>query len=155
DPTTGDDLDRVRFLTPPPLRLSLLIGDGIHNLRSALDHLAWQLVVANHSTPNSETGFPISDLPKNFKSLLHQRLGAASSQAKAVCEGLQPYRGGKDALWRLHRLDIADKHRLLIPVALAHTKSTYEFSQPWLEFGRTQRVETGARASTFPVKHGD
>jgi hypothetical protein len=34
----------VAEVKPITSRLSLLIGDAIHNLRSALDHLAWQLV---------------------------------------------------------------------------------------------------------------
>src|ERR1700686_281492 len=32
---------------PIPDDISLIIGDAVHNLRSSLDHLAWQLVLAN------------------------------------------------------------------------------------------------------------
>ena len=39
----GGVIIRVCERERPPLRFSTLFGDLIHNLRSALDHLAWQL----------------------------------------------------------------------------------------------------------------
>lgn len=47
----------------PPKTLSAVIGDCVHNLRTALDHLAWQLVVANGGVPRegeAELSFPLS-----------------------------------------------------------------------------------------------
>ena len=38
---------------------SLILGDLLHNLRSALDHLAWQLVVDGGGTPSQDTNFPV------------------------------------------------------------------------------------------------
>ena len=32
----------VLELTGPPARFGVLVGDYVHNLRSALDHLVWQ-----------------------------------------------------------------------------------------------------------------
>lgn len=43
---TGDLLYRVRVHRQPPPELSVVIGDLVHNCRTALDHLAWQLVLA-------------------------------------------------------------------------------------------------------------
>src|SRR6267378_798859 len=43
----------------PPPRLSVILGDCLHNLRSALDHIAWQLVLANGEKPGRDTAFPI------------------------------------------------------------------------------------------------
>ena len=34
-----------------PLMLAVLLGDAVHNLRSALDHLIWQLVLLNTGKP--------------------------------------------------------------------------------------------------------
>jgi hypothetical protein len=36
---------------PPVERWGAIIGDVVHNLRSALDHLVWQLTIANGYTP--------------------------------------------------------------------------------------------------------
>jgi hypothetical protein len=41
---TGDLLTRVRVHRQPPPELSTVIGDVVHNARTALDHLVWQLV---------------------------------------------------------------------------------------------------------------
>ena len=32
----------------------------------------------------------------------------------------EPYQGAGNPLWRLHQLDITDKHKLLVPVGMAH-----------------------------------
>jgi hypothetical protein len=37
-----------------------------------------------------------------------------SSQAIGAIDAVQPYREGNDALWRLHKLSIVDKHRLIL-----------------------------------------
>ena len=46
DPDTGDRAFRVQVIEQP-LRWAAMIGDTIHNLRSALDLLARRLVLAN------------------------------------------------------------------------------------------------------------
>lgn len=48
-----------RVLHPPPLRLGVIVGDLVHNVRSALDHLVWQLVLANAQQPTRATQFPV------------------------------------------------------------------------------------------------
>jgi hypothetical protein len=42
-----------------------------------------------------------------------------SSQAIGAIDAVQPYRGGNDALWRLHKLSIVDKHRLILTAGSA------------------------------------
>src|SRR5260370_16394428 len=58
---TGYNLYRVFDIQTPPAEIGLITGDVIHNLRSALDHLAYQLVLVNGSTPSKQTAFPIWD----------------------------------------------------------------------------------------------
>ena len=43
-----------------PLTIALAAGDVLQNLRSTLDHLAWELVLAAGNKPDSNTAFPIS-----------------------------------------------------------------------------------------------
>src|SRR5260370_40101662 len=56
DPRGGSLNLTLRVETPAPLDdWSLIFGDCVHNLRSALDHLAWQL----DAQPDASTAFPI------------------------------------------------------------------------------------------------
>ena len=41
-------------------RWALVLGDCAHNLRSALDYLAHELVRANGGNPDEDTEFPVS-----------------------------------------------------------------------------------------------
>jgi hypothetical protein len=47
---TGEYILSVHGLPPMDPQWSLLVGDVVHNLRSALDHLAWQLVILDGRT---------------------------------------------------------------------------------------------------------
>jgi hypothetical protein len=117
---------------PLPSSLSLLAGDVVHNLRSALDHLIYQLVIANRGKPNTRTAFPMWPTRAVY---MDQRPGPAkgiSQKASDILDGLKPYRRGNPSLWRLHRLDIIDKHRLLLAVAEAHRNTIIDLG-PTLE----------------------
>lgn len=74
----------------------MMTGEVLHNLRSALDHLADALVRANGGTPTEYTAFPISTTgltrtgnPKNINVD-----GGVSPQALALIQCLQPYQPG-------------------------------------------------------------
>src|SRR5215217_3489518 len=45
DPETGNEITKIVQIFDPPPGIALIAGDAIHNLRSALDHLAYQLVL--------------------------------------------------------------------------------------------------------------
>jgi hypothetical protein len=141
----GDPKAGTRWLAssekPPLDPISLLIGDCLHNLRSALDNLAFSLASAyTHPLPDSfanTSEFPIfgdSDRTGAFglgRGRFHQRrkngdpaptsgldkIRGWHPTAQTVAESLQPYHRGKDyglhPLWVLHDLDRISKHRLL------------------------------------------
>jgi hypothetical protein len=52
-------LFRITHLPAIETDIAALVGDVVHNLRSALDHLAWQLVLFDGGQPNGSTSFPI------------------------------------------------------------------------------------------------
>ena len=52
DETDAERRDRAR-------RWGIVLGDVIHNLRSALDHVVWQLVLLNGATPGPGNQWPI------------------------------------------------------------------------------------------------
>ena len=51
DPQSGKKHVVVKVLNPPPVTLRPLIGDCLHNLRSALDNLAYELAVEHQRGP--------------------------------------------------------------------------------------------------------
>ncbi len=101
----------------PPLRVAAVFGDILHNLRSALDYLARDLVLANGGTPIDKTGgttFPVRDARP--AELIDIRPGI-SLAARGILSELQPFSLGArfqtSSLWQLQELENADKHRLL------------------------------------------
>jgi hypothetical protein len=108
----------VRPLKPIPDDLPLIIGDVIHNLRAALEHLVYALV------PERETTFPMHQTRKNFETDMSKidPIEAALPGAKrAFLEKIQPYEDGNgELLYAIHTLDIADKHhQILVTTAAA------------------------------------
>ncbi len=105
--------------------IALAAGDCIHNLRSALDHIIYELSCHHRRKKHvGDTAFPILGDPDDWDqrgdmSGAH-KLRAIPDAARAHIELLQPYHKQQDwgfwrreALLQLHQLDIADKHRKL------------------------------------------
>jgi hypothetical protein len=116
----------AEVLKPPPVNLSLVAGDCIHNLRAALDNLAFELALAHTKGPLSakvegDSAFPIlsTDIAQDPDSLkkFNRMTGGIDPLAKAGIEGLQPYkrkdRFRSHPLWQLNKLSVEEKHRLL------------------------------------------
>jgi hypothetical protein len=104
---------------PIPTLISLIAGDALANLRSALDHLAYHLALVNGTTDEKvlkATYFPISDDATKYVTEAPGKVKGMSQAAKEAIDACRPYKGGNDALWRLHRLNNIDKHRLLVTV---------------------------------------
>lgn len=105
-------------MTVIDLKLAIIAGDAIDNLRAALDHIAWQLALMNVKKPHARTSFPIID--KNTSENM-RRFGYATRDipADAINEidALQPYHGGDafkdDPLWKLDKLCNINKHRVI------------------------------------------
>jgi len=118
DPDTGEHV--VSFQLPAPIPhdvLGPLIGDVLHNFRSALDHLAYELAVAHSGSLSDRAGsdseFPIALKPRGDP-WWEKRIGRVAPQAQAVIADLQPYRPRNSpvhALEALYHLSNIDKHR--------------------------------------------
>lgn len=133
---------RLRFSKPVPVTISTTVGDVLHNLRAALESLAFEVARRSQGgtlTPKQEreSTFPICESPKDFdaffkgeKELLYDR------RARVALHSVQPFVNLEEAhklgvaldrsfdesfRWSaLHRLDTLwniDKHRRLTLMA--------------------------------------
>ena len=98
---------------------ALMLGDAIHNLHCALDH-AWMATLTRLS-PNSitkQTKFPIFPRKDKVEAALRGIKVdiTAPTLFEAIVDKIQPYHGGNDSIWDVHRLDMDDKHVLLLPI---------------------------------------
>lgn len=110
-----DGMVRVRLLRSPPIEISLILGDAIHNMRSALDYATCSLVeLGRDDVDLSKTQFPFGEpkrqLTSKEKHAAH--LGNIAPHALRAIEEARAY-GGK-ALELLRLLSNQDKHRLLL-----------------------------------------
>lgn len=116
----------VRSVPTPPPRFGLIIGDIVHNLRGALDHVAWYL--ADRYSPNrgedTSTQFPIVTSRRRFERPPTQQMLRYLSPADIdIKEKLQPYHTADPpedgALAYLQLLSNRDKHRTINTVVAA------------------------------------
>jgi hypothetical protein len=116
------------FGEEPPLRFAVIIGEIVHDLRSALDHLIWQLVAANPNGkgPSSRNQFPIytdkAPVKRKHWATRKDRWNAmvcdVAPAERGTIKALQPYRRAHRVLYCslavLRDLSDTDKHNLLI-----------------------------------------
>lgn len=134
DPHRVENSVSINVREQPPPEFGLIIGDCLHNLRSALDSLAYDLARACKGEPLPDdiaktSEFPIFIDPAKFAEQRERKIGATAPDVQAVIEELQPYHGRNNfasltsliarhrpyahhPLWLLHELSRRDKHRL-------------------------------------------
>ncbi len=105
--------------------ISLIAGDVIHNLKTALD-FAW-ISLLRREVPGANLDrakFPVYPTRRELEAALNGiPINAAVHPAifNLIVADVQPFSGGKnEVVYTLHRLDIADKHLLLpglVPLA--------------------------------------
>jgi hypothetical protein len=129
---------RVVAFERPPANVSFLISECLHNLRSALDNLVYDLALAhNGGNPlptkvEEKVAFPIFDSEKGFKGKGAWRIrGTIDPGAETDIKGLQPYvRGNSRLLWELNELSRVDKHRLLHVTLLGMHEGAFNGADP-------------------------
>lgn len=115
-------LYRVKPWPPPiPESVPLIFGDLVHNLRSGLDIMICDLV-RNHRPEDlgDWTGFPVVTHAKSLPSQVGSKVKGSRNAVQKAVMGHKPYKGGNPSLWQLHRLNILDKHRLILTTVLAN-----------------------------------
>jgi hypothetical protein len=106
---------------PPLQKWTLIIGDFVHNLRSALDHLVYAVAIhesGKNPPPDENTIlFPICETPELFKKNGRSRIKTLSLPVRTAIEACQPYnRRHPDLpplLSILNSFEKTDKHKLI------------------------------------------
>ena len=168
----------------PPLSLSFIAGDCIHNLRSILDNLIWQLgdLSGCSKTKLANLSFPVCKADTAFDAW-KKSYNCLPQSAIDLIESLQPckpYKGRNDPdshpLWILNRLWNDDKHRTPILVVAFHagtgispsgsTKTVqlpdgrlrriFEYRPPKpMKINAGGRCENGKEIVTIPFRAGE
>ncbi|HET9401112.1 MAG TPA: hypothetical protein VFO34_09185 [Candidatus Acidoferrales bacterium] len=110
------DIDNSKFPTEDS---SLLIGDAVQNLRGALDHLWYQVVLACGGTPTNWTRFPFDDSRDALSARLKEALEKQRITLPVVelmLSSIVPYKNGNPTLCGLNELGIMDRHQMFVPV---------------------------------------
>lgn len=109
-----------------PISWSVIFGEILYNLRSALDHLVWQLVLANGQTPGRHNAFPITNDAQGWEKIKDNLLNGVSSRHKSMIGYLQPHSGGINLPFDVSKFKLLDdlsnteKHRYMIVAFIAY-----------------------------------
>lgn len=168
DPQTRKLVYYVARANAVPDCIAGIAGDAIHNLRSVIDHVAQQLFLIGPKGTAGPKGwhkFPFGDSATDFETRLKGIVQGLRPDAIDVLRCIEPYQGGKGhELWVLHRLDIIDKHRLLVTVGSSYQSfdfSAYRRPHDIKVFGKDHPFTSfpplflKVADSLFPLKAGD
>jgi hypothetical protein len=91
-----------------------IVGDAIHNMRTALDLMASELVRLKQGNDYG-VYFPFADTEARLDAQIKSKnFHKAGDDAVTLLKSFAPYKGGNEALRTLHDLDIRDKHKTLV-----------------------------------------
>jgi hypothetical protein len=108
NPDTRQLIYYVTRVEDIPARISLLAGEAIHSLRSALDHLAFAMAMASPITAPSGGGklnFPIGADGAKYQANPFRKIQGMRQDFVNAVDAIQPYKGGAGhRLWVLSEL---------------------------------------------------
>jgi hypothetical protein len=121
-----DSKEKTKFLAIdydksaiPLIDFAIMVGDVLHNLRSALDIMYCEIVSRCGGKVTKWTRFPIRNTRKELLAPLGNALEQKQISLKVqriIVNTVKPYKAGNPFLWGLDDLNIMDKHQLVIPV---------------------------------------
>jgi len=159
DSTTGRQRLIATNVKAPPVAHSIIVGDVLYNLRSCLDHLVHQLIVAHTGRePAYRTyEFPVFLTEKKFDENINRLLRDVSPDGVLRVRQVQPFtfaRPTDTALYRLNELGLVDKHRLPLLAVIrgrvsAMTAEDDKASILWAGGGHDGLVQDGVVLATF------
>lgn len=130
-------------LRQPDPYISCVVGDIIHNLRSALDHVVIELIELAGNKPDRNSAFPIGSSSANFLTAVTGKMKCAPSAAIALVKTFEENCIPTGFIWSIHTLDIIDKHKTILTIATLYSITNLRIrykgrviSLPKIELGR-------------------
>jgi hypothetical protein len=141
-----------------PPRLGVLAGESIYLVRSALNHLACQLVIAAGGKPGHHTAFPIFGADPAFSESSLARYNRCvegmSDATKDRIKRMQPYhrygRLNENVLWILDDMSCTDQNEALALGISTHRRQhflTFTPDNPRRSASKNGRVSNTAEAA--------
>lgn len=152
DGMSGEYRFVVESVSVPKREWGVLIGEVVHNLRSALDHAAY----AASANPDRHTHFPAVLNSDDWPVRADKALRTVPPSVRAYIETIQPFQRPqeieprKHLLSVLYRLSNHDKHRMLTIAVMA-----LEGMAPRLEFSRDVHAIREIRAGFGRLEVGE
>jgi len=150
-------------------RWGAIVGEIVHDFRSALDQLVWQLVLLNGHKPDTGHSFPVcsKEPSQGFTEAMlrpsrdkrhperHGKLFGLHNDSLTIIERYQPYNGGDGLLLaRLHAFWNIDKHNHLIPMYLIGEPARINLKSARLIERLPDRFEDGAYVVEVIIEPG-
>jgi hypothetical protein len=131
-------------------------GDAIHNMRSALDHVAYAVALKNGLSEEralKRVSFTISPTENDFNDAIKsKKTSDIGDEWVKFLRRVQPYQPGNDTnLLRLSELDNIDKHQELLTLRPQATVSVRRHGQPLQQ--RTTKLNK--HVMVIPAELGD
>ena len=148
-----------------PAKIPCVIGDLLQNLRSSLDYLIWELVLAAKNKPTEKNMFPICSTPEAFsQQLARHRLDGVAAEAVTEIEALQPYHSGKgtngNVLAMVDDLCNINKHRRVITTMVYGGEAPSDFTTEVIggelygSMNYYDMLQKGTKIGPFPMVDG-
>jgi len=146
----------------PPREIALPIGDAVQNMRSALDHLVYEL-----ATPKARKSirlqFPIFSDECEFKVKAPAQIASITGDERTLIERVQPYAASNppadNPLAILRKLSNLDKHKLLVPLVTAASLGEHWIASDnadiTITFFEPGPVENDAKIMAFTARPQD
>jgi hypothetical protein len=157
DPKTAT-LKELKFVRDPvPPALICVVGDALHNMRSALDHIAYAVAKRNNVLEKflERVNFTTRERQTDFNDALKERKVACIGGAwELFLRRIEPYRGGKgENLHVISALDNIDKHRdLIVLETLGDTAIWDEANSQWVPVQTGLSFKDGIELQLDPTK---
>jgi hypothetical protein len=123
---------------PVSPQIPLIIGDCLQCLRSTLDYLIWELVIAAGNEPKDSNSFPIALKEKAYKNEIGKRfrLDGVCEEVLPIIDSLQPFKQAiphSAPLAVLDNLTNINKHRRVLLTTLSGSDAIPDLNFPHME----------------------
>ena len=147
----------IKFVTESiKVETSLIFGDAITNLRSALDH-AFAAAIGCQNDTTGQVYFPIRENLKGLENALKktaEKNPIPKPLWELIVNEIQPHEGGHPALSALNKLANIDKHRLIISLSGVTTITGQLIIGTSRVSGTYTQAKTGQETNIFEFPTG-